>query len=193
MPSEIDEIKNEIKKRRKLLNLSQQQLAQLSSVSQSAIAKIESKKIHYQSSYVNVKKILDALDKEEGKTTKKAKNIHNTTIIFASTTDTITKVAQTMKKHDYSQLPVRNTSNDIVGSISEETIRNYLAKGNNPEQLPTMQVDDLKAEAFPQVDENYPVNEILSLLRYSQAILTTRNGKVVGIITKTDLFKLIPR
>jgi predicted transcriptional regulator len=188
MSSEIDGIK----KRRKLLELNQKQLAVLAGVSQSFIAKLESEKITHPS-YNNMKKIFDALDREEGKTTKKAKDIHNTPIIFVSTSDIIIKVAQIMKKHNYSQLPVRNVSNEIVGSISEEAIRNYMAKGDKPEALPRMQAGDLMADAFPQVDENYPVDQILSLLRYSQAILTIREGKVAGIITKSDLFKLLPK
>jgi len=53
-----------------------------------------------------------------------------------------------------------------------------------------MPVGLLMTDAFPKVDENYPGDQILSLLRYSQAILTTRKRKVVGIITKSYLFKL---
>jgi len=182
----------EIKKRRKLLELNQKQLAVLAGVSQSLIAKIESDKIRHPS-YDNVKKIFDALDQENGKITKKAKDIHNTTIDFANTSDTITKVAQIMNKHGYSQLPIHDERNEIVGSISEEAIRNYMAKGDKPKELPKMQAGDLMTAAFPQIDENYPVDTILSLLRYSQAILTTRKGKVAGIITKSDLFKLLPK
>jgi predicted transcriptional regulator len=188
MSSEI----NGIKKRRKLLELNQKQLAVLAGVSQSFIAKLESEKITHPS-YNNMKKIFDALDREEGKITKKAKDIHNTTIDFANTSDTITKVAQIMNKHGYSQLPIHDERNEIVGSLSEEAIRNYMAKGDKPEELPKMEAGDLMTDAFPQIDENYPVDTILSLLRYSQAILTTRKGKVVGIITKSDLFKLLPK
>jgi len=68
-----------------------------------------------------------------------------------------------------------------------------MVKGDKPEELPKMEAGDLMTDAFPQIDENYPVDTILSLLRYSQAILTTRKGKVVGIITKSDLFKLLPK
>jgi len=44
---------------------------------------------------------------------------------------------------------------------------------------------------FPQVDENIAVKAIIPLLDYSKAVITTRKGKVVGIITDADLRKLL--
>jgi len=44
---------------------------------------------------------------------------------------------------------------------------------------------------FPQVDENSSYELIIDLLKYTQAVLTTRKGKIVGIITKANLRKLI--
>jgi predicted transcriptional regulator len=180
----------EIKKRRKILGLTQPQLAKLAEVSQSLIAKIETNKVN--PSYNHAKKIFEVLEQEEGKQTKtkQAKDIHNTPITFINKSDTIIKAAQIMKKNEYSQLPIDDERKEVVGSISEEAIRNYMARGENLEKLTNMQVCDLMFAAFPQVDENYPINSILPLLQYSQAVLTTRKGKVVGIITKSDLFKL---
>jgi len=46
---------------------------------------------------------------------------------------------------------------------------------------------------FPQIEEITPLESLSYLLRYYPAVLTTRKGKVVGMITKADLFKLIIR
>ena len=56
----------EVAQKRKMLNLTQKQLAKLAGVSQSLIAKLESKKID--PSYTKVKAIFDALERLETKT-----------------------------------------------------------------------------------------------------------------------------
>jgi predicted transcriptional regulator len=59
--------------------------------------------------------------------------------------------------------------------------------------LPNIQVKYIMSAEFPQIEETTPLEPVTYLLQYSPAVLTTRKGKVVGIITKADLFKLIIR
>ena len=181
----------EIPKRRKLLALTQSQLAKLAGVSQSLIAKIESNRI--EPLYETAKKIFKALENEKrnGKTVVKAKDVHNTKVISINKNNTITGASQIMHKHGYSQLPVSDDHKKIVGSISEHTINDYLAKGHDIKSLSKMQISGIMDSAFPLVNENYPVELIASVLGYAHAVLTTRRGRVVGIITKSDLLKLI--
>jgi len=184
----------EIQRRRKLLNITQKKLAVLSRVSQSMIAKIESKKKKIKPSYENVTSIFNALDKAEERNTskRKAKEIHTTNIIGVQKSDTIIKASQLMIKNGYSQLPVYE-GDTIAGSISEDNITNYISKGENLATLPNIQVKDIISAEFPQVEETTPLEPLSYLLRYYPAVLTTRKGKVVGMITKADLFKLIIR
>jgi len=180
----------EIQRRRKILNFTQKKLALLSGVSQSLIAKIETDRID--PSYKNVKKIFSTLDREEEKniSRRKAKDFHNTKIIGVQKSGTIIEASQLMNKHGYSQLIVYD--GDIIsGSISEDNITNYISKGKALESLPNVKVRDIMSAEFPQVEETTPLEPITYLLRHSPAVLTTRKGVVVGMITKADLFKLI--
>ena len=181
---------DEIAKYRKMLGLTQSQLAKLSGVSQSLIAKIESNRI--KPSYENAKRIFKALEDEElnKKTLVRAKNVHNTKIISVNKNDSISRASQLMHKYGFSQLPVFDDKK-VIGSISEHVINDYLSKGHDIESLSKMQVYTIMDTSFPKINENYPIEAIASLLGYSHAVLTTQKGKVVGIITKADLIKLI--
>ncbi len=182
----------EFQRRRKLLGLTQNQLARRSGVSQSLIAKMERKTID--PSYGKVRKIEQTLEKEEekSKTTARARDIHSYKIVKINKSDPILKASQIMRKHSFSQLPVYDDSK-IVGSISESAINNYFSEGKDIEMLSKKQVGDLMEADFPKIDEDYPIEPITSLLKCSPAIMTTRKGKVVGIITRADLLKLIKR
>ena len=46
-------------------------------------------------------------------------------------------------------------------------------------------------EAFPQVGEDAPLSLISDLLQVYSAVLISRRGRVVGIITKADLLRMI--
>ena len=185
----------EIQRRRKLLDITQKKLAVLSKVSQSTIAKIESKKKKIKPSYESVKSIFKALDKAEERnpSKRKANDIHNTSkIIGIKKSDTIIKASQIMIKHEYSQLPVYE-GDIIVGSISEDDINKYISKGESLISLPNIQVKDIMSAEFPQIEETTPLEAVKYLLRYHPAVLTTKKGKVVGIITNEDLLKQIIR
>jgi len=185
----------EIQRRRKLLDITQKKLAVLSGVSQSTVAKIESKKKKIKPSYESVKSIFKALDKAEERnpSKRKAKDIHNTSkIIGIKKSDTIIKASQIMIKHEYSQLPVYE-GDIIVGSISEDDINKYISRGESLSSIPNIQVKDIMSAEFPKIEERTSIVYVAHLLQCSPAVLTTRKGRVVGIITKTDLFKLIIR
>jgi len=180
----------EIKRRRNILGLTQPQLAKLAGVSQSLIAKLEAGRID--PSYGNMRKIINALEEKEydKKTVASAKDIHTSKVIGVNNHDTILKASQVMSKNGYSQLPVYD-SDKVVGSISEEAINKYFSEGKDLELLSKKQLSDLMELEFPKVDESYPIGPITSLLRHSHAVLTTRKGEIVGIITRADLHKLI--
>lgn len=182
----------EIQTRRKLLKITQKQLAILAGVSQGEIAKIETKRID--PSYGTLKKIIEKIEQlEQNKTTiGSGKDIHNTKVIHVETSDTIQKASQLMNKYGYSQLPVYE-GNIPVGSISEDVLNTYISKGEKLAKLSTMEVKDLMATEFPTIPEDSSLEQVTFLLRHSSAVLTTRKGKIVGIITKADLLKLIQK
>jgi len=180
----------ELGKMRRRLGMSQKELAARAGVSQSLIAKIESGRIRV--SYDRVRRIFKVLEdralEEYPKT--RVKEISNKEIIGVSGADPVRKAAELMQKYDYSQLPVYDGDTSI-GSISEKTINDYIAQGKDLEILPAMPIESLMEGAFPQVDEGASIDVVTGLLRYFPAVLTTKKGKITGIVTKADLLKIV--
>jgi len=174
--------------RRRRLGLTQFQLADLSGVSQSYIAKLESRKI--EPSYTRVKAILEALQRQEQKTEAKASEIMTTNVIGVQAADKVQKAVDLMRRHGYSQLPVFD-GEQLVGSISEKTIIDRLANGRDREPVTGRPVGVVMEDAFPQVGDDAPISLITNMLKVYPAVIVSRKGKVAGIVTKADLLKTL--
>ena len=174
MPYELDEIK----KIRKKLGLTQTELANRANVSQSLIAKIESGRID--PTYTKTQKIFAALSELEKKEEIKAEQIMTTKIISVAPTDSIKDAISKMKKSQISQLPVID-SHKLVGVVSESTILDAMlnSKGNN--------VEDVMQEAPPILSKSTSIQVVSSLLRHFPIVIVSEEGKLVGLITKSDL------
>ncbi|HID15819.1 MAG TPA: CBS domain-containing protein [Candidatus Atribacteria bacterium] len=178
----------EIARKRRMLGLTQKELAKLAGVSQSFIAKIESGKIS--PSYTRVKAIFDVLFQLENRLSFRAKHIMHNEVVGVQKEDSVSRAVQLMMDYGYSQLPVFDGER-VVGSISERTILNLIASGRDIVEISSLPVEEVMDEAFPQVDENTPLTLISSLLQVYPAVLVLRKGRVVGIITKADLLKML--
>lgn len=179
---------DEIGKRRRKLGLKQTELARFADVSQSLIAKIEAKKID--PSYSHAKAIFEALENGEEKEQTKAKDIMTKKVFGVKKTDAVQQAVKIMKAKSISQLPVFDGEN-VVGSISEQTIMNKLSEGWDLSALSKSVADEVMDEAPPRVDENTPVQVISSLLRYNSSVLIGSKDKIIGIITKADLLRIV--
>jgi len=179
----------EISRRRRILGLTQNRLSNLAGVSQSLIAKLESGRID--SSYTKVKAIFDSLERIEIEMETYVKDVLHHKIISIQKDRNVSETVQLMKKHGYSQLPVFD-GELVIGSISEKTILSQIASGKDLNQLSKLSVVEIMDEAFPQVGEDTPVSMVSSLLQGYSAILATKKGKIVGIVTKADLLKILP-
>lgn len=177
---------NEIKKRRVALGISQKRLANSVGASQSLIAKIESNRVH--PSYDVVKKIFEYLDRIEQPRTGLAKDVEKRDLVWIRKSEKVREAAEKMRQHGFSQLPVRDDKEDIcVGSLSERQIVQSLLREPDPKAFYERTVSEIMQEQFPVVDETIPITAVALLLQHSQAVLTARKGKVVGIITASDL------
>jgi len=179
---------DEIAKRRKMLGLTQGQLAKIAGVSQSFIAKIESGKID--PSYSKVKAIFDVLERLESRENYTAKAIFHEGVIGVQKGEKVSRAVDLMMQHGFSQLPVFD-GEKCVGCISEKTILSQVTVAKDLSKLSQKNVEEIMEEAPPQIDENAPIPLISNLLHFYPAVLVTRKGKIVGIITKADLFKVI--
>ncbi len=176
----------DISKVRKQLGLTQNQLANISQVSQSLIAKIESSKID--PSYSKSKALSNALENIQRKNSKKAKDIMAKNIISVISEDRVETAARLMRRHSISQLPVFEKEKSI-GSLSERTILRLLEDTKEPQMVFNKLVKLVMEDSFPVVSEDTPVDLLYSVVDFFQATLVSKRDKVVGIITKADLLK----
>ena len=180
----------EIPRRRRMLGLTQKELARLAGVSQSLIAKLESGKID--PSYAKVKAIFDVLTRLEMKRDIRAREIAHGEVVGVQKDESVSEAARLMWEHDYSQLPVFD-GRRVVGSITEKTLLNQLIISGDPSKISSLTVEEVMEDSFPQVGEDAPLSLISSILQVYPAVLVSRKGEVIGIITKADLLKMISR
>ena len=178
----------DIVKRRRQLGLKQSELAKMAGVSQSLIAKLEAGTID--SSYTKVKTIFDMLERLEFKTKVQADKVLHKNVVTVQKNESISKVVKLMKEHGYSQIPVFEGKHS-VGSISEKAILRQILAGKDLEQISKLSTEEIMEEAFPQINEDAPLSLISSLLQTYSAVLVSKKGEVIGIITKADLLRMI--
>jgi len=168
----------EIKKIRKKLGMTQTELANRAGVSQSLIAKIESSRID--PTYTKTKKIFAALSDLEKKEEIKAEQLMTGRIISIAPNAPIKDAINKMKKSQISQMPVID-ENKLVGLVSESTILEALISQKGRE------VKDVMQEAPPIVSKTTPIQVVSSLLKHFPMVMVSEEGKLVGLITKSDL------
>lgn len=173
-------------KLRKRLGLSQRELARMSGVSQSLISKIERGRIN--PSYEAVRRILQALEMARAERGAKllAKDICTRDVICVEASDPLSKAINLMRRHGISQLPVLRNGG-LVGSISESSIMRKLERIRSTE----VPVGEIMDEAFPMIPEEASLSLVRQLLQEYPAVLLQRDGRITGIVTKADLFKVL--
>jgi predicted transcriptional regulator len=179
---------DEIGRRRRLLAMSQKELAKLSGVSQSMIAKIESGRIS--PSYQKTKSVFDTLESLERRNQLKAKDVSSGKVVSLQAHELVSKGVRVMRESGFSQLPVFNGT-QVVGSLTEKVILQSMMASPNPDQVSKQSVERIMDEAFPTVSEETPLSTVSALLQYEPAVLVARKGRVSGIITKADLLKVV--
>lgn len=172
----------DIRRLRKILKLTQKELAKKAGVSQSLIARIENKSIDPRLS--TVKKIVDAL--VQNKERRTATDVMHSPVITVDARDSVRTAVDLMKKYNISQMPVLREKR-VVGSIREITILDSIIKKGNPEKVFSSIVYDIMENRFATVDPSTPISDVVYLLSQGEpAVLVVNNDRLVGIITKID-------
>ncbi len=166
----------EIKRRRKALELTQAELSSLSGISQSLLVKIEAGRVS--PTYEKAEKIFDALESIELKNEKTAADVMNRNVTIAKESDEIRKAAALMKQKGISQLPVTDSRDRIIGSISERSILENFGKKI---------VSDALDDPLPAIGSKTPLTTVIDLLKHNSAVLVMEKHKIAGIITKSDV------
>jgi len=176
----------DIKKIRKKLSLTQLELAKLSGVSQSLIAKLESKRID--PSFTKVKKIFDVLEGINKKGELKVADIMARDIIYCKSEELVSDVVKKMRKHNISQLPVFE-KNQIIGMISESVILESVSK--RKEDVGKLKVKEIMDEPPPIVSSSTSSRVVSHLLKHFPIVMVTSKGKFVGVVTKLDVLRVV--
>ena len=169
----------DIKRLRKSLGLTQKELAIKSGVSQSLIAKIEAQKID--PTYSKAKTILETLN-SLGDQRVRASDLLNASIISVSSSDSLHKSIQKMKKYDISQMPVIEDKK-VVGLVSEAIILDGLMNSHERDEP----VRYVMKDAPPTITKTASLNLVTQLLREYPIVLVGEKGKLKGQITKADI------
>ncbi|MBD6955290.1 MAG: CBS domain-containing protein [Thermoplasmata archaeon] len=181
----------DIKNMRKRAGITQKELASLTGLSQSYIARLESGDLN--PTYENVKKIFSVLEEEISKKEGQelcAQDIMTREIVYVDADDPLEKAMKILLERGFSQLPVFENGM-LVGSITDSRIGQKIANGTSVSEMRRLKVRDFMDDPFPQVPENSPIKIVSYLLRNYPAVLVTSKGKVTGIITKSDLLKIL--
>lgn len=179
---------SEIKKNRKSFSLTQIELAEQTKVSQSLIAKIEADSIV--PSYENAKKLFDFFETLHQKQEAKASEFMQTKVISVKPETPLRLGIKTMERHSISQLPVIDNGKNI-GTISEKSVLEKISESGDKEKLLEKDVSEVMEEAMPQITDQTPFEVCASLTNHNPGILVVKKGKIIGIITKSDLLKAV--
>ncbi|MFX0208467.1 MAG: CBS domain-containing protein [Candidatus Hodarchaeota archaeon] len=177
---------SELRRLRKIMGFTQDELAQRAGISQSMIAKMETGSLN--PSYEVVRRIYQVLYTAEHIKQAKASELMSP-VISVKAQDTIRQVFKLMKAEGISQVPVFENNDKNVGSVTEETLLDILLEGRTLKDIADDPVESIMDDVFPVIGCETPLAAITSLLRYASAVLVAKNGKIPGIITKADLLK----
>jgi len=175
----------DLQKMRKMLGLTQSELAKLSGVSQSLIAKIEAGKID--PSFSKTMTIFETLQKLQLKNSKKVKNVMTKEVVFADAESSVGEVVKLMYKHAISQMPVLS-GDEVIGSVSEKVLIKKLSTEES-KSLFIKKVKEVMEPPFPTVNEDTPIDLLIPMLNFYPAILVMRGKSIAGIVTRADLLK----
>lgn len=167
----------DLRERRTSLGLTQSELAERAGVSQPLIARIEGDDVDPRLS--TLRNIVNALSEAEGGIVRATDLLH-AEVISVAPDDEIRTAVSKMQDAGYSQLPVIEDGVP-VGSISESDIVHA------GEDAGDVAVREVMAESFPTVARSATLDEISNLLDHYKAVIVTKEGETVGIITQADI------
>lgn len=181
---------SDIRKLRKSMDITQEELSRVSGISQSTITKIENNNVS--AGYDTVVLLFDTLEEMKQKRMgyTRAIDIASKNVISIQSTERVNSAIELMRSTGFSQLPV--FSGDVsVGSLSERNVFDLLRTGKTMDELKDALISSIMDDSFPLVNESTPMTSVTSMMSNCNAVLVARKGKVVGMITNADLLKLI--
>jgi len=171
-----------IKEERKKNGITQKKLASMTGVSTSMINQIESGRC--KPSYDTAKKIFESLAKVSAETSpRKAGDICSPKIVKLSPSNTVSDAGKFMHKEKIDQIPIFE-GGELKGLVTIDIVNEYT------EQKDTKIKNVMRAKP-PVIDFEFPANALAQLTVISGCVLVEKNSKIIGIITSSDLLKMM--
>ena len=171
-----------IKEERKKNGITQKKLASMTGVSTSMINQIESGRC--KPSYDTAKKIFESLAKVSAETSpRKAGDICSPKIVKLSPSNTVSDAGKFMHKEKIDQIPIFE-GGELKGLVTIDIVNEYT------EQKDTKIKNVMRAKP-PIIDFEFPANALAQLTVTSGCVLVEKNSKIIGIITSSDLLKMM--
>lgn len=104
--------------------------------------------------------------------------------------DSIRKAMNTMKECDISQMPVVDSDGQILGSVTESKLLNFILE--NPLHNPDKAISEIMGIAFPEVHEDLPLRDLNRYIskEVPAVILKDASGQY-QLITQYDIIQAI--
>ncbi len=183
---------DKIRAKRRMLGLTQGELAGLVDVSRTSMSKLENGLADL--GYGKVKRIFDELERLERERGEALGlegvflwMVHSVPIEYVAEELPLDGVLARMVEMDYSQFPVWKNY-VAVGSVTEKIVNRTIYERGFEEAM-SMRVSEVMGPPFPVLDIRTPLRLAIPLLQECQGVLTSQGGKVTGIVTNIDVGK----
>ncbi len=177
----------DVRKVRKRVGMTQQELAKRAGVSQSLLAKIETGRIS--PGYERVRRIFAAMDEVAKRDEVKAEALATRKVIYAEPLESVADAIRKMKGHGISQLPVMKGGR-VVGLVTETGVLDKVGAGLSPAKTA---VGDIMEDAPPTVSEGAGAEALMGLLKHFPIVLVQKRGEIIGVVAKSDLLARMGR
>ena len=175
----------ELRALRKKAGLTQAELAKRAGVSQSLIARIEAGTVNPRlSTLVRIYSALREYVQEEVTVSR----VMHSPVITVDVEDYVEDIVRVMWDNGISQVPVLDRGGDVVGTVHERDVVEAFLRYKD--KALTMKAIDIMSDPLPMVSRTAKLSSAIRLLRSEiPAVLVIEGGRIVGIITRSDLMK----
>lgn len=175
----------ELRELRKRAGLTQKELARRAGVSQSLIARIEAGTVDPRLS--TMRRILRALEDFVNEELR-AEDVMASPVITVYMDSPIEEVVDLMWRHGISQIPVLSKCGHVIGTVYEKTVVEILLKYR--ERALGKRAGDIMSAPLPMVSPKERLSAVAKILgREMPAVLVAEGGRLLGIITHSDLMR----
>jgi len=168
---------------RKRLGITQKELARRAGVSQSLIARIEKGTVDPRLS--TLRKILNVLESAEPMG-ERVVNVMRGPVVTVEPDTPLEEIARTMWEKGISQVPVVTRQGHVIGTVEEKDLVDAIIKyGSHALRLKAKEIMD---DPLPIVGVGERLENVVNLLMSgTPAVLVVKEGRLVGIVTKSDI------